>query len=65
MYTIELVDEDNENKRIEINTDRCIGCGVCAFNCKSEAIMMVKKFSKIPAENMREAMVRNMKGRIK
>jgi Pyruvate/2-oxoacid:ferredoxin oxidoreductase delta subunit len=65
MYSIELVDEDNENKRIEINIDRCIGCGVCAFNCKSEAITMVKKFTKIPAENMREAMVRNIKGRIK
>ena len=64
MYIIELVDEDNENKRIEINTNRCIGCGVCAFNCKSEAITMVKKFTKIPAENMREAMIRNIKGRI-
>ena len=63
MYTIELIDEDNENKRIEINTDRCIGCGVCAFNCKSEAITMVKNFTKIPAENMKEAMVRNIKGR--
>ncbi len=64
MYTIELVDEDTENKRIEINTKRCIGCGVCAFNCKNEAITMVKKHAKIPAENMREAAIRNIKGRI-
>ena len=64
MYTIELIDEESENKRIEINTDRCIGCGVCAFNCPNEAITMVKKFAKIPAENMREAAIRNIKGRI-
>ena len=63
MYTIELIDEDSENKRIEINTDRCIGCGVCAFNCKSEAITMVKKFDKIPVETMRDLMIQNIKGR--
>ncbi|MFW9881056.1 MAG: 4Fe-4S binding protein [Candidatus Thorarchaeota archaeon] len=65
MSTIELLDEDKENKRIEINTVRCIGCGVCAFSCKSEAITMVKKFTKFPAKTMRDAMVRDIKGRIK
>ncbi|MBA7523399.1 NAD(P)H-quinone oxidoreductase subunit I, chloroplastic [subsurface metagenome] len=64
MYTIELVDEESEDRRIVINIERCIGCGVCAFNCPNEAITMVKKFAKIPAENMREAAIRNIKGKI-
>jgi Pyruvate/2-oxoacid:ferredoxin oxidoreductase delta subunit len=64
MNTIELVDEDTENQRIVINYERCIGCGVCAFNCANEAITMVKKFDKIPAENMVEAATRYMKGRV-
>ena len=64
MYAIKLIDEESENNRIEINIDRCIGCGVCAFNCQNEAITMVKKFAKIPAENMREAAIRNIKGKI-
>ncbi|MHA2390415.1 MAG: 4Fe-4S dicluster domain-containing protein [Promethearchaeota archaeon] len=63
MYTIDLVDEDTENKRIEINLDRCIGCGVCAFNCKDEAITMVKQFDKIPVETMRDLVIRNIKER--
>jgi len=36
MRVIELVDEVSENQRIYINTDRCIGCGVCAFKCTEE-----------------------------
>ncbi|MFW9873924.1 MAG: hypothetical protein ACFFG0_12525 [Candidatus Thorarchaeota archaeon] len=59
------MDEDNENKKIEINTDSYPERGVCAFNCKIKAITMVKKFTIIPAETMRDAMVRNIKGRIK
>jgi Pyruvate/2-oxoacid:ferredoxin oxidoreductase delta subunit len=65
MYTIKLVDEDSENERIEINLDRCIGCGVCAFNCNSEAITMVKKFDRIPDETMRDLMITRMKERMK
>ncbi|MFX0029428.1 MAG: hypothetical protein ACFE8B_09475 [Candidatus Hermodarchaeota archaeon] len=42
-----------------------MGCGVCTFNCKSEAITLVKKFSKIPVETMREATIRNIKERIR
>ena len=65
MYTIELVDEDTENKRIEINLDRCIGCGVCAFNCSEGALTMIKKFNKIPAPDFAGATKRYMEGRIK
>jgi len=65
MYTIELVDEDTDNKRIEINLDRCIGCGVCAFNCPEGAITMIKKFSKVPAQNMAAAAKRYLEGKMK
>jgi len=63
MEIIELVDEDNENQRISINTDRCIGCGVCAYNCPEEALSMVKKYDKVPIENMMEAMMKTIEGR--
>lgn len=64
MYTIELVDEDSEDKRIVIDYDRCIGCGVCAFNCPKGALTMVKKFTKIPAADSMEAAKKYMEGRI-
>ena len=65
MYTIKLVDEDSEDKRIDINLDRCIGCGVCAFNCNSEAITMVKQFDKIPVETMKNLMIKQIQARNK
>ena len=65
MYTIELVDEETDNKRIEINLDRCIGCGVCAFNCPEGAITMIKKFTKVPAQNMAAAAKRYLEGKMK
>ena len=64
MYTIELVDEETDDKRIVINYDRCIGCGVCAYNCPKGALTMVKKFDKIPAADSMEAAKRYMEGRI-
>jgi len=63
MEIIELVDEDSENQRISINTDRCIGCGVCAYNCPEEALSMVKRYDKIPVENMMTAMMKTIEGR--
>jgi len=63
MEIIELVDEDSEDQRISINTDRCIGCGVCAYNCPEEALSMVKKYDKVPVENMMEAMMKTIEGR--
>ena len=65
MYTIELVDEETDNKRIEINLDRCIGCGVCAFNCPEGAITMIKKFTKVPSQNFAAAAKRYMEGKMK
>lgn len=65
MEIIELVNENNEEKSISINTSRCIGCGVCAFNCPEGALTMVKKFDKIPVENMMMVMTKTIEGRIK
>jgi len=65
MEIIELIDEGNENQRISINTDRCIGCGVCAYNCSEEALSMIKKFDKVPVENMMIAMTKTIEGRKK
>lgn len=63
MEIIELINEGSEDQRILINTDRCIGCGVCAFNCPEEALSMVKKFEKVPVENMMLAMTKTIEGR--
>jgi len=63
MQVIELIDEDSEEQRISINTDRCIGCGVCAFNCPEEALTMVKRFDKVPVENMTQMMTKYIQGR--
>jgi len=63
MEIIELVDEDSEDQRISINTDRCIGCGVCAYNCPEEALSMVKRYDKVPVENMMTAMMKTIEGR--
>jgi len=65
MEIIELVDEDSEDQRISINTDSCIGCGVCAYNCPEGALSMVKKYDRIPVESMMEAMMKTIEGRKK
>ena len=63
MEIIELVDEGSEDQRISINIDRCIGCGVCAYNCPEEALTMIKKYDKVPVENMMMAMTKTIEGR--
>ncbi len=63
MNIIELVDDGSEDQRISINLDRCIGCGVCAFNCPEEALTMVKKYDKIPVENAMLMMTKSIEGR--
>jgi len=63
LYAIQLKDEDTDNQRMVINYKRCIGCGVCSFNCEQKAITMVKKYTKIPAQDLKVAMRHFMEGR--
>jgi len=60
MYVISELEED---EKIALDYDRCIGCGVCAFNCPEEALTMVKKYDNMPAANAMEAMTKNVSGR--
>jgi len=63
MQVIELIDEESEEQRISIDFDRCIGCGVCAFNCPEEALTMVKKYDKVPVNNMMKLMTKYIDGK--
>jgi Pyruvate/2-oxoacid:ferredoxin oxidoreductase delta subunit len=63
MQIIDLVDEGSEEQRISIDFGRCIGCGVCAFNCSEEALTMVKKYNKVPAKNMVQLMAKYIEGK--
>ena len=65
MEIIELFDEGSDDQRISINIDRCIGCGVCAYNCPEEALTIIKKYDKVPVENMMMAMTKTIEGRKK
>ncbi|MFX0004903.1 MAG: 4Fe-4S binding protein [Candidatus Hermodarchaeota archaeon] len=48
---------------MSIDFNRCIGCGVCAFNCPEEALTMVKKYDKVPAKNMMQLMTQYIQGK--
>ena len=63
MQVIELSDEGTEEQRISINRDRCIGCGVCAFNCPEEALTMIKRYDKVPESNTTQMMTKYIQGR--
>ncbi|MCP4763066.1 MAG: 4Fe-4S dicluster domain-containing protein [archaeon] len=55
-----VISELEEKKKITLELSRCIGCGVCAFNCAKEALTMVKKFDAIPESNIMEAMTKTI-----
>ena len=52
--------EDKSEDRILIREDVCIGCGVCASNCPSEAIYLKKVHDQQPAGSFVEAVMRMM-----
>jgi Pyruvate/2-oxoacid:ferredoxin oxidoreductase delta subunit len=63
MQVIEFLDEGSEEQCISIDFKRCIGCGVCAFNCPEEALTMVKKYDKVPVNTMTQLMSKYIEGR--
>jgi Pyruvate/2-oxoacid:ferredoxin oxidoreductase delta subunit len=49
---------DKEPERILFLEERCIGCGLCAYNCPNDAIKLVKIRNEIPEMTPVEAMMR-------
>ncbi|MHA1458491.1 MAG: 4Fe-4S binding protein [Promethearchaeota archaeon] len=47
-----------------VRRDRCIGCGICASNCPSDAISLVKTRDFIPIKDQKELMVKRSKTKI-
>ena len=52
--------EDKSEDRVVVREDQCIGCGVCASNCPSEAIYLKKIRDQQPASSFVEAVMRMM-----
>lgn len=49
---------DSEPERILFLEERCIGCGLCAYHCPNDAIVLVKVKDQVPEKTPREAMIR-------
>ncbi len=49
---------DNEPDRILFLEERCIGCGLCAYNCPNNALKLIKVKDAVPEKTPREAMMR-------
>lgn len=52
--------EDKSQDRVLIREDVCIGCGVCASNCPTEAIYLKKVHDQQPAGSFVEAVMKMM-----
>ena len=49
---------DNQAERIILLEERCIGCGLCAYHCPTQAVKMVKVRDQVPELTPREAFMR-------
>lgn len=49
---------DKEPERILLLEQRCIGCGLCAYNCPNDAIKLVKIRDEVPEMTPKEAFTR-------
>lgn len=55
---------DDEPERILFIEERCIGCGLCAYHCPTNALDLVKFKDQIPEITPKEAMIRTEAERI-
>ncbi len=55
---------DEELERVLFLEERCIGCGLCAYHCPSNAINLVKVESQVPEMTPKEAMMRTEAERV-
>jgi Fe-S-cluster-containing hydrogenase component 2 len=39
-----------DESHVDVNTDRCIGCGLCVSTCPADALKLVRKPEKHTAE---------------
>ena len=56
----------NDDKKSEIDLDRCIGCGLCVAVCKKNSLRLVakgKKDRKVPVKNGEAQMMNMLKKR--
>ena len=44
---ISLIKDENGNKKVDIDYDVCLGCGVCARNCHKGSIILKRRQEKI------------------
>lgn len=55
--------KDLSDNMMLVRRDRCIGCGICASNCPSDAISLVKTRDVIPIKDQKELMVKRSKAK--
>ena len=54
--------EDKSQDKIIVREDVCIGCGICASNCPTDAINLKKVRNSRPADNFMDAAMKMFQG---